>query len=292
MNRRIALAIAFLLATAGVLFAQAISVNYLDGVVEVKTAKGWTALGIGDAVAADATVRITQSGSLELLKGKTRITLLKDGTYEIAKLMAATDKSGVGNTGTVIAQKLQSLTTEKPKTATVGGVRGAAQGTGDVTWVEEGEETRAKVQTLLDQKKYTDAVKALQQAIDESTVDADEQEFTYLMGVAYYGQGQTAKAYRTLLKVTPPGDAAWYARFVILKSQVLVDTQSYQDALAVLTPFISTYPTGEATQVAYLLTSYCQKGLGDAAAARTALDAGYKIDPATDTAKLIDQARK
>jgi TolA-binding protein len=292
MNRRIILAIAFLLATAGVLFSQAISVNYLDGVVEVKTAKGWNMLGIGDAVAADATVRITQSGSLELLKGKTRITLLKDGTYEIAKLMAATDKSGVGNTGTVIAQKLQSLTTEKPKTATVGGVRGAAQGTGDVTWVEEGEESRAKVQALLEQKKYPEAVKVLQQAIDESTVDADEQEFTYLMGVAYYGQGQTAKAYRTLLKVTPPGDAAWYARFVILKAQVLVDTQSYQDALAVLQPFITTYPTGEATQVAYLLTSYCQKGLGDATAARTALDAGYKIDPATDTAKLIDQARK
>jgi TolA-binding protein len=79
---------------------------------------------------------------------------------------------------------------------------------------------------------------------------------------------------------------------VILKSQVLVDTQNYDDALAVLNPFITAFPTGEATQMAYLLTYYTKKGQGDMTAAKAALDAGYKIDPSTDTAKAIDTQRK
>lgn len=95
-----------------------------------------------------------------------------------------------------------------------------------------------------------------------------------------------------LSTVTPEPDAVWYARYIILRSQVLVDTMNYKDALGLLTPFIAAYPTGEATQVAYLLTYYCQKGLGDQTSARSALDAGFKLDPNTDTAKLIDQQRQ
>ena len=86
-------------------------------------------------------------------------------------------------------------------------------------------------------------------------------------------------------------DASWYARYVILKAQVLVDTQNYKDALGVLIPFIAAYPTGEATQVAYLLSGLSQNGLGDTAAAREALDAGYQLDPSSDTAKLIGKQR-
>src|SRR5208337_343510 len=114
---------------------------------------------------------------------------------------------------------------------------------------------------------------------------------TYLLGLAYYGAGQTARAYRTLASITPQPDTAWYARYVILKAQVLVDSQNYNDALAVLTPFISAYPTGEATQFAYLLTGLSQKGLGDKAAAKQALDSGFQLDPKSETAKLIDQQR-
>ena len=50
--------------------------------------------------------------------------------------------------------------------------------------------------------------------------------------------------------------------------------------------------TGEATQVAYLLSGISQKGLGNKAAAKAAFDAGYQMDASTDTAKLIDQQRK
>jgi tetratricopeptide (TPR) repeat protein len=291
--RRFLLAAAFAVAVTAGVSAQAFSVNYVDGIAEVRTAKGWKALSIGDQVTPDASVRISQSGCLELQKGKVRITLLKDGTYDMASLAKASDKAGAVGVGAAIAQKLRSLTTEKSKGGTAGGVRGAEQGGGgDVTWVDENDETRTEAQSLIDQKKFKEAVTLLNQAINDSNVDADKAELTYLVGIAYYGQGQTARAYRALSTVSPQPDTAWYARYVILKSQVLVDTGYYKDALGLLSQFIGAYPTGEAAQVAYLLTYYCQKGLGDQASARGALEAGYKLDPSTDTAKLIDQQRK
>ena len=77
------------------------------------------------------------------------------------------------------------------------------------------------------------------------------------------GEGQAAQSYRTLARVAPQPEDSWYARCIILKAQILVDTQNFRDALALLTPFIEQYPKGEATQVAYLLSAYCDKGLGD-----------------------------
>jgi len=59
-----------------------------------------------------------------------------------------------------------------------------------------------------------------------------------------------------------------------------------------LSPFIAAYPTGESAQAAYLLSYYSQKGLGDLSSARDSLEAGFRIDPSTETAKLIDNERK
>jgi hypothetical protein len=273
-------------------FAQAYSVTYADGTVELKTPKGWAGLSIGDAVPPNASVRVSQSGSLELSRGKSRITILKDGTYDIASLVRASQKSGAGGIGVNISQKLQSLTSDKPKSTTVGGVRADQQGQQSVTWAEESDEVRSEVASLLAQRKYQDALKTLDNAMEDASSPADEQEFTYLMGAAYYGDGQTARAYRTLSRVSADPGAQWYANYVLLKAQVLVDSADYTGALGLLQPFISANPSGEPAQIAYLLSSYCQKGLGNDAESMAALDAGYQIDPSSDTAKLIDQQRK
>jgi TolA-binding protein len=291
MSRRTILVVLFAGALAVGAFAQAFTVSYLDGTVELQSASGWTAVAIGDKVPADATVRVSQAGSLELLRAKTKITLLKDGVYSMASLSAAAGRSGSAGVGGTISQKLQTLVTEKPKASAAGGVRGAEQGTATVTWVDENDETRTRVQTLLEKHLYPEAVSLLNDSIKESTSDEDTAELTYLLGVAYYGQGQVAKSFRALAKVTPQADAPWYARYVILKAQVLVDTQNYGDALDLLTPFIASYPSGEATQVAYLLSGLSQAGLGNKAAAKSALDAGFQLNPGSDTAKLIDQQR-
>ncbi len=292
MKKSLSLALVFAFMLAASAFAQSYSVTYSDGTVELKTTQGWTPLSIGDAVPASASVRISQSGSLEMIRGKARITILKDGTYDIAYLARASEKSGASGVGAAISQKLQSLTSDKPKSTTVGGVRAAEQGQQSVTWAEESDEVRSEVSSSLAQKNYKEALKTLDDAIKNASSPADEAEFTYLTGVAYYGAGQTAKAYHALAKVTADPSAQWYPNYILLKAQTLVDSADFSGALEVLRPFVAANPSGETAQIAYLLTYYCQKGLGNAADAKAALEAGYQIDPKTDTAKLIDQQRK
>jgi len=292
MNRRYLFAATFALVLTAGIGAQALSVTYVDGMAELKAAEVWKALSIGDKVPADGTVRISQGGSLELLRGTLKITILKDGVYDIAALAKATDKSGAGGIGSVLSQKLAALTMGISGHTQAAGVRGELQGEAPVTWVDENDETRSQVRALLDDKKFTDALKLLDKAIRDSTDGSDKAELTFLMGVAYYASGETARAYKVLEQVSPDPGSSWYAPYVILKSQVLVDTSNFRDALAILSPFINAFPTGEETQLAYLLTYYSQKGLGDQASARAALDAGYKLDPSTDTAKLISQQMK
>lgn len=273
-------------------FAQSYSVTYSDGTAEVKTPKGWTALSIGDPVPADASLRVSQSGSLELTQGATRITILKDGTYDVASLVRASQKSGASGIGADISHKLQSLTSDKRRSTTAGGVRAEEQGQQSVTWAEEGDEVKADVQALLAQKKYSEAIRTLDSAIRDASTPADQAALTCLQGIAYYGAGQPAKAYRTLARVAADPNAQWYPSYSILKAQLLLDSADFSGALDVLQAFISAHPSGEPTQIAYLLSSYCEKGLGNMADARAALDAGYQIDPASDTAKLIEQERK
>jgi tetratricopeptide (TPR) repeat protein len=274
-------------------FAQSYSVTYSDGAVEIKTSEGWSDLSIGDPVAATASVRVSQNGSLELARGSARITILKDGTYDIASLARAAQRSGAAGAGAEIAQKLQSLTTDRPRTTTAAGVRAEEQGSQPaVTWADESDEVRSEVASLLAEKKYLEAVKELQKALDESPSPTDEQELTYLEGVAFYGAGQRVRAFKALSRVSADPGVPWYPRYVLLKAQLLVDSLDFPGALDILQRFVSANPSGEQAQLAWLLTYYCKRGLGDAEAARAALEAGYQLDPSSETAKLIDQQRK
>ena len=101
-----------------------------------------------------------------------------------------------------------------------------------------------------------------------------------------------AKAWRSLSRVSANLDAPWYEHYVLLKAQVLVDAADFTGALGVLRPLTGGQGSVESTQAAWLLTFYCQKGLGDQPAAKAALDAGFQLDPSSDLARLIDDQRK
>ncbi|HVO37876.1 MAG TPA: hypothetical protein VMV03_02505 [Spirochaetia bacterium] len=272
--------------------AQTWSVRYVDGTAEMKSSKGWTALSVGDLVPPAASVRVSQGGSLELNRGTARITIIRDGTYDLAALAKASERSGAASGAGVISQKVQSLTTTKPAGTAVGGVRAADQGSqASVNWVEESDETRSEVASLFAQKKFLDAVKVLDTAMNGQASAQDEQEYRYLTAAAWYGAGEPAKAWRALSRVSANLDAPWYEHYVLLKAQVLVDAADFSGALEALRP-LTEHSAGETAQAAWLLTFYCQKGLGDASSAKAALESGYQIDPSSDIGKLIDQQRR
>lgn len=273
--------------------AQSWSVQYIDGTADVKASKGWTALSVGDLVPPAASVRVSQGGSVELTRGTARITIIRDGTYDLATLARASDRSGAAKGAAAISQKIQSLRTSKPASTVVGGVRAGDQGgsQASVSWVEESDETRGEVASLFAQKKFLDAVSVLESAMHGQASAQDAQEYEYLTAAAWYGAGQPAKAWRALSRVSANLDAPWYEHYVLLKAQVLVDAADFTAALDALRP-LTEHPDGETGQAAWLLTFYCQKGLGDASSAKAALEAGFQLDPSSDMGRLIDEQRK
>ena len=295
MRKSMLLACVLGLVLAAGVFAQAFSVDYLDGTVELKIPKDkagklWKLLAIGDTVASDASLRVGPGSSIELARGRVRITILKPGIYMVADLSKAKEKASVAAIGPALSQKLTAMTTDKPRTdSAVGGVRGAEQGTStrSVEWIEENDEVRAKVADYMASGKYKDAVDELTQAIPEAATDEEESERQYMLAAAYYGNGEALRAYRTVAKASPDPKAEYYPRFVLLKAQILVDSLDFREALALLKPLIAAGQAGETAQMAYLLAAVSQKGLGDETSARTSLNAGYAIDPSTETAELI-----
>jgi hypothetical protein len=295
MRKRLLVALALALVFVGAAVAQSFEVEYVDGTVELKipkdkAGKEWKALSIGDIVAVTASIKVAAGSSIELTRGKARVTILKPGTYTLADLSKASEKTAGTGIGSTISQKLTALTTDKQRTSSaVGGVRGAEQGSssGSVMWVEENEETRRLVTELLAEGEYDEAAAVVAEAIPDASSDSEKEELSYMLAAAYYGGGQTARAYRSLAKLSPPRDAEYYPKFVLLKAQILVDSLSFSDAVALLDPFLASNPGGETAQVGYVLLSSSQKGLGDEKAALSALNTGYAIDPSTETAKLI-----
>jgi tetratricopeptide (TPR) repeat protein len=288
MKKTTLLTIVLLVSAAALAFCQSLTVDYLDGTVELKSARGWSALSIGDQVGADATVRLAKGSTLELSNATQRLSIVKEGTYVLSTLIKAGPASGGRGLGATLAQKLHNLTTEHQATGTVGGARGAAVGAPeDIEYVDESTMTRDSVNQMFAAGKYEDAIPVLQKAITDATSSEEETEFYYMLAVAYYSTGKPARAYSVISKITVTPSANFYPDYVILKAQVLVDSLAYQDALTLLTPFIASKPKTAYAQIAYLLSAQSSRGLGDEASAKSALSKGYALDPSSDTAVQI-----
>lgn len=278
-----------LVITLGV--AQALTVEYTDGTVQVQTTKGWKDLSVGSSVAADARVRISDSGSAEFSRGTQRFSLLKDGVYALADVLKSSGKAGETGVGVTLARKLHNVATGgQQSSTTVGGVRGAAQGDNsqNLTWMgDEEDDSSSKARALLDKDRYKEAVKEITQALGKTQDEQKKQDLNYLLATAYYGQGESARAYHTLALLKDDSGSTYYPDSMILKAQILLDNRAYADSLKVLKDFIAQKPDNSYAQVGYLLSAQCYKGLGDGKSARDALDTGYAIDPSSDTAKQI-----
>jgi tetratricopeptide (TPR) repeat protein len=271
-------------------FAQALTVEYADGTVQVQAGKGWKDLSIGSKVAPDAHIRISDSGTVEFSRGAQRFSLLTDGVYALADMLKRSGRAGEPGIGVNLAKKLRNVATGgQQSSTTVGGVRGAAQGDNsqNLTWMGDDEDTSAKVRALLDKERYKEAEAEIKQALSDAQDDQKKQDLSYLLASAYYGEGEGARAYHTLLTLNDDTGSTYYSDSVILKAQILLDNHAYADSLQVLKDFLGKNRDNQYAQVGYLLSAQCYKGLGDDKSAKNSLDAGFALDPQSDTAKQI-----
>jgi len=105
---------------------QLFTVQYLDGSVQVqlKGQTAWKSLKVNEKVPADATVRLAKGAMIELVSGKTVLSLIKDGIYPMASLLAKVQTTS-GGLGSTVAMKLKAVSSEPVQSSTTGGVRAA-----------------------------------------------------------------------------------------------------------------------------------------------------------------------
>jgi tetratricopeptide (TPR) repeat protein len=281
-----------ILVAAAAAFAQSLTVEYLDGTIELKTSKGWSALSIGDQVAVNGSIRVSQGGSVEFSLGKMRLSILKDGTYDISQLTKASEAGGDQGLGAAIAQKLRSLSQGRQGGSTTGGARGAEQDRGNILWADDSETSGQQISDLLSNGRYAEAIPVINKAVSEETGFAQKQEYHYYLASAYFALGESARAYRAISQTAPDAAAGYYPNYVLLKASILLDGGAYTDALALLGVFLGSNPQTSYAQTAYLISALCSRGLGDQKTAKDALTKGLALDPNSDAAKTISAELK
>ena len=281
------------LVAVGALAAQSVSVDYVDGAVQQKVGASWVALQIGDELASGASIRLQSGGLVELSKGNQRISVVKEGTYLLSDLLKSTGPSAKpGATGFALVQKIKTIATAHEGQGTAGGVRGADQSAAaSVPWAEESEEARDNAASLLSAGKCEEAAKVLTSAMGDAPPEA-KPEMQYMLAQAYYGQKETARAFRAITSVTPGVTDSFYPDYMILKAQVLLDSSAYGDAQDAVQQFLKSKPQSEYAQAAYLIAAQCAKAVGDAAALQAAVKSGVALAPQSETAQILADTAK
>jgi hypothetical protein len=295
------------------------AVQYVDGSVQVQL-KGqttWKTLKVKDEVPVDATLKVAKGAMIELARDKTVLTLIKEGTYPMAGMIAKVQSSGTG-VGSTVAAKIKAVASEPVQSSTTGGVRAAKAGE-KPDWNNGGYSLQQKLKDdaeghdyldlqfrfwgvrggyadrpalkmyeeywvavddgvrALMESTYDKAIQHLRDAVTEAIFDDEVKRANYLLAVAYAEGGSPARAWKILSELQVGPDDLEYKDFLIRKAQLQVDSLLNEDAIATLKPLLDPLSKDEFGQAACLVAYYAFKGLDRAKEAADAKQKGLSI---------------
>ena len=264
------------------LFAENLTLDYMEGFVEFRTSSGWQELYFGDELSVDSTIRVSENGFAEFSLGDLKISVKEDGIYLLSDL--------VGYSKQVSSWGLSNLVTTKIKTAlmssssgqtAVMGVRGAAADSEtDIEWIEAGgsAELLQEGMALLEKARYNEALDIFNEGLAISFGE-EEQLFLYYVGHTQSLKGHSALALNTLERVEVDPQSTYYSDLILLRGRMLIESLSFNEALEFFKSHTNRYPEGDLTQAVLLLSSYCYRGLDDTFQALQVLQRAYELNP-------------
>lgn len=270
--------IAMLLAVlggAGSLAAQTVSVDYLDGKVELKTKTGtWQALTEGTKLNADAVLRIT-GGLAELSSGSTKLHLGKDGIYTLSTLLSPSAKPSGSNVAVLAGEKISKILGTKSgaaiNTANMG-ARGAEQGAATLDWADDDSSaTPETIDSLVQKKSWGPALKAVNDALAAKPAEPRALLFTKAQILA--GQGRSAAALRALDQAALKKGEARYMESLLLYATQGLEAQDYDLVVAKTTEALPQVQDPELMQMFTLSQALALRGLGNEAQAKAKFQA-------------------
>jgi len=281
--KRAATIILLIAITAMPLVAEDLLVEYLEGTLEVKEGSIWAELYIGDMVAENSLIRLSDHGFAELSTRNVTVTLSDDGTYDTQSLLRSGQKVASWNIGGVVNSKLSKLISpvQQGETAVMG-VRGAAADQGELTWVEEGGEFMEKGKQLLANGLFEEAIPVFKNGADWALTEDERSEYLFYAAYAHSLKGDNAVALIMLEDMALKSDAAIFTDYVLLKGKLLIENLAFADALDLFSEYLAHPDMGETTQVVYFLSAVCHQGLDNRTQAQKSLQDAIKIDASSE----------
>jgi tetratricopeptide (TPR) repeat protein len=268
--------LSLLLAVASLAAAQGLDAVYLEGKVETVNGSTWRVLSTGDAVPADASIRLAPDSLLQLKGPEVEIVLTRAGTYSVQALLRARRTLGAPGVGVVFEGAMRLAGFGKVRrhgtSTTMGGRAPDESESDDDDWAETNAQVFLNAGRLyIKAGKYEKAIEQLNEALASATGE-EAPEIHYYLGYASALGGDLKQAWKQTAGLTPSANDAWYGDFILFKARLLEETSAYADALALLA-----HEGGGLAQdskrapLYYLLLGVAYRGAGNGAQAQRAL---------------------
>ena len=222
---------------AGVVSAQTLSVEYLEGYARVSKGASWVELAIGEIVPPSASVRLGKDSCLELRSTSSRIILCRMGTYSVRDLVSANLALNSRGVTRAVSAFFGYLFTGPTGNATgVSGARGAEKNNNwDSEWVRSSAEVFLEAgEIFISSAQYEKAIEQFVRALEVAS-PMEIAEVKVDLAYAYLLIGNTREALNQADGVEMKGNEHWVPGFVLLKARLLMDTNAFAQEIDWLT---------------------------------------------------------
>lgn len=271
----------------GTLSAENLTLDYLDGTVELRM-KGdaWQALDVGAVLAPDSVIRIKDNGVAELSAGKVKIHLGKDGTFQLSNSLALSQKKPdsnlLGLTNKQVGMLLGTGVHNGVNVANMG-ARGAAKTNDEgMSWASDDAsatevDPAIAVQAKMEALDWAGALDSANQALAANP--ADFQSLLFDKAVILSQLGRAAGSLKALKQADfQPGEAHFFEAALLIGSQGL-ETEDYDLVLSKTDEALGLKPEKGVVQSLTLAQALAWKAKGDDVKANLLLDTVVKLEP-------------
>ena len=275
---------------SGALSAEDLTVEYLEGWVDVRSGGTWREVSIGDTVGPSAALRLEEDSLIELSRHNAELTLTGPGTYDVAKVLrgySARERSGYEG---LLAEKLRTILRGKRnegEQTVVGGVRGDTVDDTELGWVEDdGGGYITAGREALGREEYELALQLFREAYDYVYGPEAEREVLFHLALTETFREDRASALSYLQDVSFASGDELYDDYALLKAKLLIDTFDYRGAADFLRGYIESFDAEppEEAQTAYFLLGIAYNALDDSRASE-AFSRAAEIDRTGDIGK-------
>ncbi|MBB6478508.1 tetratricopeptide repeat protein [Spirochaeta isovalerica] len=276
MLKRVSFAVIVLLVFTAGLPARDLFIDYLDGEVDIKTGNNWDPLYIGDQISEDDVIKLYNDSYVELTQNDIKLTLEKAGVYEVSSLLdqvVKADKWGIK--GASVAKLFRDDEVEARQSAVMG-VRGDPQDEEEITWVDDDVEFLEEGRELYLRGDFEEAILVLDEGAEWYGSNYDE--ILFYKALSEYETGQYRKMRESIFEMDPYADAEYFGEYVLLKGNLLIESQNYIEAEELFDRYISDADKRDAEQNVYLLWAFCSLELDQEISARDKLQKAISIN--------------